>query len=46
MAYLGALAAWCGCPPPVVDALAVTDFIALVTWIDRKRAAREQGKDL
>jgi hypothetical protein len=33
-------------PPGDVNSLTVTDFILLVTWIDRKRAARKDGGDL
>ena len=45
-AYLAPLAAWCHVPPREVNSLAVTDFILLVTWIDRKRAVRKEGGDL
>jgi hypothetical protein len=32
--YLFLLARWCACPPPVVDAMRLTDFAILTEGID------------
>jgi hypothetical protein len=41
--YLFDLASVCHCPPPMVNALTLTDFARLVTGIDQVRAQAQQG---
>jgi hypothetical protein len=36
--YLFDLAEICHCPPPVVDAMRLTDFARLIAGLDQKRA--------
>lgn len=43
--YLYDLASECACPPPVVDAMRVTDFAILTDGLDaRRRALEEAGR--
>ena len=36
------LAAICHCPPPVIDAMRLTDFAVLVTGLEKMRAQAQQ----